>query len=73
MKGGMNSRDVDEKDQKNCVASLYIITAQTTNCMDIYNLQHIVLHAACLLAAGILSRPCRKCIIVYFVIILCYC
>ena len=43
----MNSHDVDEKRPKNCVPSL--------------NLQHIVLHAACPLAAGILSRPRRKC------------
>ena len=51
----------------------YIISAHTTNCMDTYNLQHIVLHAACILAAGILSRPRRKYVIVYFVTILCHC
>ena len=61
MKGDMNSHDVDEKRPKNCVPSLHSYTAHTTNCMDIYYLQHIVLHAACLLAAGILSRPRRKC------------
>ena len=52
MKGGMNSHDVDEKRPQNCVAS-YINTAHTTNCMDIYNLQHIVLHDACLLVASL--------------------
>ena len=60
IKGGMNSRVWMKKDPK-IVYLAYKITAHTTNCMDIYNLQHIVLHAACLLAAGILSRPCRKC------------
>ena len=49
-----------KKDPK-IVYLAYKITAHTTNCMDIYDLQHIVLHAACLLAAGILSRPRRKC------------
>ena len=47
--------------KKVCSYLAYKITAHTTNCMDIHNLQHIVLHAACLLAAGILSRPRRKC------------
>ena len=60
MKGGMNSHDVDEKRPK-IVYLAYMNTAHTTNCMDIYNLQHIVLHAAYLLVAGILSRPRRKC------------
>ena len=50
MKGGMNSHDVDEKRPKLIVYLAYKITAHTTNCMDIYDLQHIVLHAACLLA-----------------------
>ena len=40
MKGGMNSHDVDER----IVYLAYIITAHTTHCMDIYNLQHIILY-----------------------------
>ena len=39
MKGGINSHDVNEKYPK-IVYLAHIITAHTTNCMDIYNLQH---------------------------------
>ena len=67
MKGGMNSHDVDEKRPK-IVYLAYINTAHTTNCMDIYNLQQIVLHAACLLAASLAEN-----VILYFVKILCHC
>ena len=58
---------------KKVVYLAYINTAHTTNCMDIYILQHIVLHAVFLLVAGILSRPRGKCVIIYFVTILCHC
>ena len=54
MMGDMNSHDVDEKKDPKIVYLAYKITAHTTNCMDIYKVHHIALHAACPLAAGIL-------------------
>ena len=68
MRGGMNSHDVDEKRPK-IVYLAYINTAHTTNCMDIYNLQHIVLHAACLLAASLAENVSYYTLWRYYVIV----